>query len=91
MRVEVRFPECGYDVRWSGELSSLPDAEFIAAVEAVRPCFLALLDSGAVDEFDLPSEILYLECFEGRNWFNVFDDPEYDERYFACVDAAAAA
>jgi hypothetical protein len=88
--IELRYPECGYDERWSGELYQLSDADFIAAVEESRPCFLALLDSGEVGEFDLPSEILHLECFEGRNWFSVFDDPEYDERYYACVAAASS-
>ncbi len=34
---------------------------------------------------ELPTEIAKLECFEGRNWYNVFNDPAYDERYYACV------
>jgi hypothetical protein len=89
--VELRFPECGYgEIRWSGALYSLPDAEFIAAVEAARPCFLALVESGQIQDYELPSEIANLECFEGRNWYNVFDDPEYDARYYACVEAAFA-
>jgi hypothetical protein len=89
--VELRFPECGYaDIRWSGALYSLPDAEFIAAVEAARPCFMALVESGQIQQYELPSEIANLECFEGRNWYNVFDDPEYDERYYACLEAAFA-
>ena len=88
--IELRHPECGFDERWSGELYQMADAEFIAAIEESQPCFLALLDSGAIDEFELPSEILHLECFEGRNWYNVFDDPEYDERYYACVADAGA-
>ena len=88
--IELRFPECGYDERWSGELYQLSDADFMAAVEESQPCFLALLEHGEVDEFDLPSEILHLECFEGRNWFSVFDDAEYDERYYACIAAANA-
>ena len=88
--IELRHPECGFDERWSGELYQMSDAEFIAAIEEAQPCFLALLDSGEIDEFELPSEILHLECFEGRNWYSVFDDPEYDERYYACVADAGA-
>ena len=61
--------------------------EFIAAAEAARPCFLDLVEQGEVSEYELPTEISHLECFEGRNWYNVFDDPDYDERYFACLDA----
>ncbi len=89
--VELRFPECGYQVAWGGKLQSLPDAEFIAAVEAVRPCFLDLVAKGLVEEWELGYEITHLECFEGRNWYNVFDDPAYDERYSACIDQALTA
>lgn len=86
--VVLRHPECGYQVAWGGELYQLPDDEFIAAAEAARPCFLDLVDRGEIDEFELPTEIAHLECFEGRNWYTVFDDPAYDERYYACLDAA---
>lgn len=86
--VALRHPECGYAQSWGGGTYSLGDDEFIAAAEAARPCFLDLLDQGLVDEYELPTEIAYLECFEGRNWYNVFDDPEYDERYFDCLDEA---
>jgi hypothetical protein len=88
--VALRHPECGYTASWGGGVYSLPDAEFIAAAEAARPCFLDLVEQGVVSEFELPSEIAYLECFEGRNWYNVFDDPEYDERYYDCLDQAFA-
>ena len=86
--VVLRHPECGYAQSWAGGTYSLGDDEFIAAAEAARPCFLDLLDQGLVNEYELPTEIAYLECFEGRNWYNVFDDSEYDERYFDCLDEA---
>ena len=71
---------------WSGALYSMSDADFIATVEAARPCFLALVAGGQRSPTtSCPTEIAHLECFEGRNWYNVFDDPEYDERYYACV------
>ena len=89
MPVELRFPECGYsEVAWSGELYGMSDADFIATVEAARPCFLALVAAGTLDEYELPNEIAYLECFEGRNWYNTFDDAEYDERYYDCLATA---
>jgi hypothetical protein len=92
MPVALRFPECGYaDASWSGDLYSMSDTDFVAAVEAARPCFLALVAAGTIADYELPTEIAHLECFEGRNWYNVFDDPEYDERYYACIDAANAA
>lgn len=86
----LRHPECGYTQSWAGAMYSLSDEEFIGAAEAARPCFLDLVEQGLVSEYELPTEIAYLECFEGRNWYNVFDDPDYDERYFECLDAAYA-
>jgi hypothetical protein len=88
--VALRFPECGYaEVSWTGALYSMSDADFIATVEAARPCFLALVQSGQLTAAELPTEIAKLECFEGRNWYNVFNDPAYDERYYACVGTVA--
>jgi hypothetical protein len=87
--VALRFPECGYaDVTWRGDLYSMSDADFVATVEAARPCFLALVDAGTLVQFELPNEIAHLECFEGRNWYNTFDDAEYDTRYYDCLAAA---
>ena len=57
-------------------------------VEAARPCFLALVAAGTLDEYELPNEIAYLACFEGRNWYNTFDDTAYDERYYDCLATA---
>jgi hypothetical protein len=86
--VVLRHPECGYaELAWSNEIYALPDDEFIAAAESARDCFLALVDSGDVSPYELPSEITNLECFEGRNWYQVFDDPEYDARYYECIGA----
>jgi len=90
--VALRFPECGYaEVSWSGELYSMSDADFVAAVEAARPCFLALVAAGTLDQYEVPTEIAHLECFEGRNWYNTFDDPEYDQRYYDCLAASGDA
>jgi hypothetical protein len=90
--IALRFPECGYaEASWSGALYSMSDADFVAAVEAARPCFLALVAAGTIDQYELPTEVAHLECFEGRNWYNVFDDAEYDARYYACLDAANTA
>ena len=84
----LRYPECGYTQSWAGSNYDLSDEEFIAGAEAARPCFLDLVAQGVVSEWELPTEIANLECFEGRNWYNVVDDPDYDERYFACLDEA---
>ena len=89
--IELRFPECNYGARWTGELYSMDDATFIATIEAARPCFQALVDSGEIESWELPTELQHPECFEGRNWYNTFGDAEYDERYYACIDAAASA
>lgn len=86
--VALRFPQCGYaEVSWSGALYSMNDADFVAAVEAAQPCFLALVAAGTLDQYEVPTEIAHLECFEGRNWYNTFDDPEYDQRYYDCLAA----
>jgi hypothetical protein len=84
---ELRFPECGMaEPYWNG-YGQLGDAEFFALVDAARPCFLALLESGAIDDLDVPPEYTHPECFEGRNWYGVFDDPDYDERFDECVSS----
>ncbi|MEO6652349.1 MAG: hypothetical protein ABIP17_06810 [Ilumatobacteraceae bacterium] len=88
MPFQLRFPECGYADSWYTDFYQWPDADFIAAAEAARPCFLDLVTQGAIDEWELPPEIANLECFEGRNWYLVFDDAEYDARYDDCLDAA---
>ncbi len=85
--IELRYPECGYaELRWSSEVYGLSDDEFIAAVTPASECFLGLVESGQVSLFELPNELAYLDCFEGRNWYQVFDDPDYDDRYYACID-----
>ena len=89
--VVLRHAECGYaEASWAGANYRLPDGEFIAAAEAARGCFLDLVDSGQVEEWELPLEISQLECFEGRNWYLVFDDPEYDIRFDACRNSEVA-
>jgi hypothetical protein len=87
----LRFPECGYaEIGWSGDLYQMDDATFIATAESVRPCFLGLLEQGLVEQWELPSEVTHLECFEGRNWYATYDDAEYDERYFDCISQPIA-
>jgi hypothetical protein len=82
---EMRFPECGAaEAHWDGYFL-MDDAEFIALVEEARPCFLQLVEDGRLESFDVPLAMSDPECFEGRNWFAVFDDPDYDDRFFECV------
>jgi hypothetical protein len=82
---EMRFPQCGAaEAHWDGYFQ-MDDDEFIALVERARPCFLELVETGQLDSFDVPLAMSDPECFEGRNWFAVFDDPEYDDRFFDCV------
>lgn len=84
--IALRFPECGFEASWTRELYSMTDEQFIATIEAAAPCFQALVDAGTISDFEVPTEITNLTCYEGRNWYNTFDDPEYDDRYWACVD-----
>ena len=84
--VFLRAPECGLsDLYWSGELYSLSDAEFIAAVETAAPCFQALVADGTLGEFDLPLELSHPQCLEGRNWYAASDDETYFDRVLDCA------
>ncbi len=88
----LRFPECGYaDASWGGAVYGMPDDEFMAVAAPARECFLALVEQGQIDQSELPDELVQLECFEGRNWYQVFDDPEYDLRVDECRSSLAGA
>lgn len=83
------YPECGLaELTWEGGLYSATDAEFATAIEAAVPCFAALVTNGEIEEWMVPFEVLYADCFEGRNWYTEFDDDEYNARVDACMDAA---
>ncbi|HWM18550.1 MAG TPA: hypothetical protein VNO51_02605 [Ilumatobacteraceae bacterium] len=83
--LEMLHPECGVaEAYWTG--FTMTDAEFFAIIDAARPCFLALVTSGELLESDLPIEYRKPECFEGRNWYQVFGEPEYDERVATCSE-----
>ncbi|MDQ3468472.1 MAG: hypothetical protein M3487_01660, partial [Actinomycetota bacterium] len=84
--VVLRAPQCGLaDLYWSGELYSLADADFIAAVEPAAPCFQALVADGTLGEFDLPLELSHPQCLEGRNWYLASDDEAYFDRLLECA------
>ncbi len=86
----LRYPECGYKASWGGGLYSLERRRVHRRRRSGEAVFPRPRRAGEVSEFELPTEISHLECFEGRNWYNVFDDPDYDERYYACLDAGFA-
>lgn len=82
------FPECGLaEMTWEGHLYSATDAEFVAALEVAVPCFQALVDSGAIEEWMVPFEVAFADCFEDRNWYTEFDDDEYNARVDDCIAA----
>jgi hypothetical protein len=81
--VEMLHPECGVaEAYWSNY--QLSDDAFFELIDAARPCFLALVESGEYLESDLPVEYTKPECYEGRNWYQVLDDPDYDQRVLDC-------
>ena len=81
--LEMLHPECGVaEAYWTN--FDLTDEAFFVLIDAARPCFLALVESGEIQESDLPIVYTKPECYEGRNWYRVFDDPEYDERVATC-------
>ena len=78
--LEMLHPECGVaEAYWTG-LRSMTDAEFFELIDAARPCFLGARRFRRDRGVRLPIEYTKPECFEGRNWYQVFDEPEYDER-----------
>lgn len=87
MPVSLLAPECGLtELLWSGEVYSLSDDEFTAAMTGAAPCYEALVADG-YDEWLVPYEVDNVECFEGRNPYSVFDE-EYGDRVFDCAFAA---
>jgi hypothetical protein len=86
--VEMLHPECGVaEAYWSNPRFNMTDVAFFELIDAARPCFLALVASGELNETDLPTEYTKPECYEGRNWYQVLDDPEYDQRVSDCASS----
>ena len=84
--IYVLYPECGLaEVYWSGEYTSLPDAEFVALVEETAPCFQRLVRRGELTEADLPLELSNPECLNGRNWFTAIEDQKFSDAVFDCA------
>jgi hypothetical protein len=78
------YPQCGVaEAYWSN--FQMTDEAFFALIDTARPCFLALVASGELVESDLPTVYTKPECFEGRNWYQVFGEPDYDARVDDCV------
>ena len=80
-----RFPECGAGALiWDGEYYALPDAEFVAQVEAWQPCVQGIIASGeaAPYEFD---EVGQPQCLEGRNPYLEDVSNEDFDAFIDCV------
>jgi hypothetical protein len=77
-------PECGLTaILWEGGVYELSDEEFTATMSAARPCYEQLLADG-FDDWAVPYEVASLDCFEGRNPYQVFDE-DYTDRVFECA------
>lgn len=83
--VPLRHPECGVAEAYWGSLYGLSDQEFVDLVAGASPCFLKLIETGEVDKWEVPDELLAPDCVEGRNWYAVFDDEAYNQRVFECA------
>ncbi len=84
----VRFPQCGVAEAYWIDIYSMPDADFVALVQAASPCFLDLVAAGAVSAWEVPSELLAPQCVPGRN---VYLLPEQEYQAFAGCAAEATA
>lgn len=79
-----RFPECGVaEVYWV-DVYSMADADFVAMATEASPCFVALVQSGQVNAYEVASELIAPQCLEGKNWYTNLDDG-FDTRFFECV------
>ncbi len=88
---QFRFPECGIaEAYWNSEIYSLPDADFIALVEAASPCFLDLVATGQLEAWEVPTELVAPQCLEGKNWYATNED-DYNTRVFDCAAAVSSA
>ncbi len=88
---QFRFPECGVaEAYWDSEVYSLPDAEFIALVEAASPCFLDLVATGQLEAWEVPTELVAPQCLEGKNWYAT-NEEDYNTRVFDCAAAVTSA
>ena len=88
--VPFRHPECGVAEAYWSDVYSMPDDEFVELVTSASPCFLDLVRSGAVESWNVPSELLAPECLEVSNWYTVSDDSDYTTRFFDCTAEALA-
>ncbi|MGA1440798.1 MAG: hypothetical protein ACO4CU_13335 [Ilumatobacteraceae bacterium] len=85
--VALLHPECGIaEYSWEGRWYEVSDEEFTALVRGAVPCFEELVVAGEVERWVIPFEVLYVDCFEGRNWFTAFE-ADYNDRVSACIDA----
>ncbi len=91
MPIELRFLECGVgDVvlgitpEWE-----LSDEDYTAILLKANECFTGLIQSGAIEDFEVPAEYLRPECAEGRNpWaFGAEDEAEFFDRWLDCIYA----
>jgi hypothetical protein len=84
--IVLRFPECGLsEIMWSNDIYTASDDEFVAVITAARPCFGELVANGTIEGWEVPYEVSEFDCFENRNWYATFDDPEYSDRVAACL------
>jgi hypothetical protein len=78
-------PECGLTtILWEGGVYGMSDEEFTSTMSAARPCYDQLVADG-FEEWAVPYEVASLDCFEGRNPYQVFDDEGYTDRVFDCA------
>jgi hypothetical protein len=91
MPIELRFLECGVgDVvlgitpEWE-----LSDQDYTVILRKANECFTGLINSGQIEDFEVPAEYLRPECAEGRNpWaFGAPDEEEFFDRWLDCIYA----
>jgi hypothetical protein len=87
----VRFPECGIaSYSWTYSWGDLDDAQFVETVTADKECFDAKVESGELEDYEMPAELVDPLCYEGVNPYALDDVEEQSDavnEYFDCAFA----
>ena len=82
---ELRYPECGLSVLFFKGVELLSDDAFVATITSANECFQAKVDSGDLDETEVPLDAAHPECAKGVNPYAASD--EVLDVYLDCIGA----
>ncbi|MEZ5216981.1 MAG: hypothetical protein R2715_10445 [Ilumatobacteraceae bacterium] len=86
--VQLAYPECGLAEAWWSYYDGMTDAEFTATVTAAHDCFQALVDEGALEDWQMPFDVIAPDCYGGTSPYAIDDD---DARFEALDEYSTCA